>query len=649
MRAAIAVLASVVASGPSIASADILRTTLDEPLEEVAHTIDVQVADGVATYVVQRQIKNPGKRADEARFVIDLPAGGSATGLRIRAKDRWYSGELLESETAARQYEQLTGAGVYDPRDPALLFWLEPNKLALQIFPVFPGGVSTVEYTITAPVKYEHGRAWITYPRLQPIEDRRRDRTLVMPVIRVAGGTRTEVGRGSDPWSIGVAPSPIATWTGRLARVVASEQHTFVRFELDAAPQLSALPKRAQVVFVMDASYSIGEDRRDAELAMMKAYAKHVPDADIEVVVVRRTAKRAFDRFVRGSDFAETLDAYKRLDVFGLDNGSALDAGAKLAARALAGRPGPHRVVLLTDTLLRGSLSEKDALASLSALDAAAVVHVVVPETGATETELVRDDNEVLSPLALRHHGIYANLGVAPKTDLAPTVLELVRPTKIDNLTSSAANVGLPSKLVEGEGEHLAFEATRGEAPTRVHVSGDLWADPVRMDVNVSPSFSTATAAFVFGDESYNSLDNAEMMTVAKLGRVVSPVTSYLAIEPGVRPSKIGIEDRGGSGNWGAIGSGRYGTIGVGSGTSSRTPPDLAAKIYTKRCEKKFKPAADWHVELEIETTRDEIVDVQLKTPASPFADCLVEAAWAVRLDARFDQERETFSIQLDP
>ena len=34
------------------------------------------------------------------------------------------------------------------------------------------------------------------------------------------------------------------------------------------------------------------------------------------------------------------------------------------------------------------------------------------------------------------------------------------------------------------------------------------------------------------------------MMVLARHGRAVSPVTSYLAIEPGVRPSTEGIELR---------------------------------------------------------------------------------------------------------
>src|SRR6187397_1969489 len=51
-----------------------------------------------------------------------------------------------------------------------------------------------------------------------------------------------------------------------------------------------------------------------------------------------------------------------------------------------------------------------------------------------------------------------------------------------------------------------------------------------------------------------------EMMTLAMYGGAVSPVTSYLAIEPGVRPSTEGLtEGEGGGGRGFGIGLGRAG------------------------------------------------------------------------------------------
>lgn len=85
----------VVALTAAPAAADVLGSALDQPLTEVSHAVDVAVVDGIATYKVQRVFANAGTKADEVRLEIDLPYGGAATGLRIRARDRWSSRKKL--------------------------------------------------------------------------------------------------------------------------------------------------------------------------------------------------------------------------------------------------------------------------------------------------------------------------------------------------------------------------------------------------------------------------------------------------------------------------------------------------------------------------------------------------------------------------
>jgi len=151
---------------PNVATADALHATRGQGLFEVSHTVDIRIDDGVAIYKVRRQFANPGKTSDEAGLAIDLPYGAAATGLRIRARDTWYDGELMEAEKAAALYHELTGLGAYRPKDPALLQWQWADKLYLQIFPVLPGHVSTVEYTLTVPTRYTNGHYFVSYPRV---------------------------------------------------------------------------------------------------------------------------------------------------------------------------------------------------------------------------------------------------------------------------------------------------------------------------------------------------------------------------------------------------------------------------------------------------------------------------------------------------
>src|SRR5687768_2166762 len=115
--------------GSGVARADELRSTLEQNLFEVSHSVEVRLAKGVATYTVQRVFTNPGTIPDEASLSIDLPHGAAATGLRIRARKMWHDGELMEAEKAAKMYEELTGRGAAKPKDPALLQWMWADNL----------------------------------------------------------------------------------------------------------------------------------------------------------------------------------------------------------------------------------------------------------------------------------------------------------------------------------------------------------------------------------------------------------------------------------------------------------------------------------------------------------------------------------------
>jgi hypothetical protein len=175
-----------------------------------------------------------------------------------------------------------------------------------------------------------------------------------------------------------------------------------------------------------------------------------------------------------------------------------------------------------------------------------------------------------------------------------------------------------------------------------VTLTGQLWSDPVRREAIAGDPFSRATAAFVFGEDEHQDLSPAEMMKVALFGRAVSPVTSYVAFEPGTRPSTLGLPDEGTFG----FGRSGFGPGGGGFGEGMGRKPDLHGLIDTTACRKAHPPAASWSVTLVVETTKQEVVDVKAVTKGA-LAACLVETVWALKLPAGYVRERETFRVTL--
>jgi hypothetical protein len=263
---------------------------------------------------------------------------------------------------------------------------------------------------------------------------------------------------------------------------------------------------------------------------------------------------------------------------------------------------------------------------------------------------MTRQDGNSLAPLATKHHGIFVTLAGLPtvrekipsaEKQLLPIVLELVRPTRIEQLEATGFNLD-SDVLREGDGVRVLVKDTDKIVASKVTLTGVLWSDPIKKQVAVGEAFSRYSAAFVFGEDEYGELSDAEQLKVAFMGRAVSPVTSYVAFEPGTRPSTIGIPTHGtGSGSGYGSGGGHGGMRGL------RTRPDFAKLVDTKACVAQHKPPSGWNVQLAVETTRDEIVDVRIKSGPAALASCLAETTWTIRLDGRFDLERETFNVEL--
>src|SRR4029077_4611157 len=97
-------------------------------------------------------------------------------------------------------------------------------------------------------------------------------------------------------------------------------------------------------------------------------------------------------------------------------------------------------------------------------------------------------------------------------------------------------------------------ELQEGEAIERLEIDretvrwamleGKLWGKRVEHRLLPDAGEARLWAALVFGSNLLGELTEPEMMVLARRGRAVSPVTSYLAIEPGVLPLTDGLARR---------------------------------------------------------------------------------------------------------
>jgi hypothetical protein len=643
---------------PGAVRADEVHGYRSELLVEKSHVIDLTLHAGYAKLVVRRTVHNGGPRHDQATFSIDTPEGGVATGLRtlgtLGGQPRWFAGELLEAEAAAARYRELTGIGGYYPKDPALLSWRSQDSLSLQVFPCAPRADKTVEYTLVLPTTYRDGAHHLSLPALGT-------EALRAEIHASAGepGARLLVGGAPAPRAIRperdveldfalVAANP-PLLDGELTRTEFAPGRVLTHFAARLSPRLSEVPRGAYIALVVDASLSTDSGFVESAKVALDAYLSHFGDARVELLLFDRKISRPFGRFVPVAEARRqlaTLPVQRR-------NGSDVDRALAEADRLLTLAPASRarRIVLLTDGLTRASLTPERLRAAT--LKSGAVTHVGLLDSSGSY--LTRDDEHPWVRGLEPNRGIVWRAGAAVDTDraeLEKVYEEWARPIRLHHFHWLSPDLELateleeqPQELTEGQGlEGLVL--TERTTPF-LSVEGSLWTERVTKTFTSEGPREKLWSALVFGSPLLHELSEAEMMTLALRGGAVSPVTSYLAIEPGVRPSTEGLEE-GGSG----YGVGAVSMRSASCNLAGRAPAlDREGFLYGAiGAEYRLCGGSPGRTTVTLETTSAEIVSVELdlgENQDSLLEDCVREAVWALSLPAAFDEEWNSWTVYL--
>jgi Mg-chelatase subunit ChlD len=627
-----------------------------EAVNEVDHRVEARVEGDLVHLTVQRTFHNPGQRYTEWVEWLALPEGGTVHGFTLEAQGQRTEGMLLAADEAQRRFDALRRRGKAAPRTAALLSEGASGVVDLWLWDVPPRASVTVRYVVRTRLEYTHGRSSFTYP--EPTDAR-----AVRPVLTVAPphpGADICLARPEEP-----AEEPAGTTRPQTRELEASweaapfqgidaraglipwESGSLGFVQLRAAKHLSRAPERARVVFVVDASHSVGPKGIARQLAFTETYLQRLPDAMAEVVVFRRSAQRLFGRFVRASDWKASLADVPsaRLEA---GNGSHLDEGLRLAQQVLSDGHGPARVLVLSDGLLRQAFEPVPPSPTTSAPEAAVHFLRLVNRKGTEPVHAKLSEPPVRSACGTR-------LVLYSSRDLPPEDLEaLVRPVRLEQVRlEDEQGVRLVELNNLEEGEWLRAWLPRPEAPVRrLMLQGQRWGCPSSTPVEVDPALSAdvgrnayAWNASDFGPKfTERELPPGELREqLAKSGDWISSARSFLAIPSGAAASSDRPDappDEGVEG--GVVGGVTGGTILCGIGPRVRTsqperPAELTRLVQaaTSTCHRQ---GGSTPLQVRVEATGDEIVDVEVTGAASTAqATCVREATWALRLPPLFD------------
>ena len=118
-----------------------------------AVTIHTDIQDQAAKVRISQVFQNPSTVPAEAQVLFPAPEGAAISSLTLLADGKELTGRLLTKEEARRTYEEIVGRR----RDPALLEYIGRDLYQTSVFPVPPGGESTVQIRYAQLLKKDSG------------------------------------------------------------------------------------------------------------------------------------------------------------------------------------------------------------------------------------------------------------------------------------------------------------------------------------------------------------------------------------------------------------------------------------------------------------------------------------------------------------
>ena len=115
--------------------------------------VHADIHDQAAKVRVSQVFRNPSSFPMEAQVLFPLPEGAAVSSLTLLVDGKELTGKLMGREEARRIYEEI----VRRRRDPALLEYMGRDLFQTSVFPVSPGGQSTVQLQYSQLLKKDSG------------------------------------------------------------------------------------------------------------------------------------------------------------------------------------------------------------------------------------------------------------------------------------------------------------------------------------------------------------------------------------------------------------------------------------------------------------------------------------------------------------
>lgn len=544
-------------------------------------TIRVGIVDGVASTTLEQTWRNDGDGQAEATWVLPLPPGAAADAFKLSVDGVPLAGEVLAADAARRTYESI----VRSRRDPGLLEYFGRGCLRARIFPIPAHGEAHVEVGFRAVLPELLGlRCWSFALRAAGAEGVAPERVVLdltlrsrqalknayapLAAIQVLQKDDHEVRASYEGSSAALTASELALYYGLseaefgldlLAHRGAGDgEGTFLMLISPKREWQQAESLKKSIVFVLDTSGSMQGQKLEQAKAALKLFLQALGPEDRFDIVPFATEPEPFfgQRVAVGTEpLAEALARIERLQAAGGTNLDGALAAALAGQGELEGRV-PILVFLTdgeatvgecaTEAILAHVRSANAARTRIFALGVGSGVNTFLLDPLAAENGGARDYVRESERIDERARALFAKLAHPVMTDLTLTIDGLA-PTKLVPARLPDLFAGDRIELFgryAGEGAHAIRLAGVVGGTRREYVYEGTFPRETSADLAfLSPLWAERRVGVLLDAIRLNGPKAELVDEVERLGReyrIVTPYTSHLVLEPGLRPRTAG-------------------------------------------------------------------------------------------------------------
>lgn len=550
------------------------------PLELRQHEVDFRVQDAAAVTHVTQVFANHTAQMLEATYYFAVPEGSVTTDFALWMNGERISGEVLPRDQARGIYEGI----VARMRDPGLLEYVDGELFQARIFPIPPHGEQRVEIefastlpddgqtlhyryplhesagrigqlVVSGSVESRHpiARVYAPYHAIEDIESRNGARRISMEQT----GARAE-----EDFELFITRTGQDLGFSLLTHDPGGGEDGYFMMTLSPSPELQeleVLPK--QVTFVVDTSGSMSGAKIRQAREFLTYCIEHLGEDDtFQVITFSGAVRAAFDEPMRATR-ANVADALAFVDALEARGNTNISGALDRALRDPAAADRPHAVLFVTDGLPTAGETSIDHILSevhrgvsdgdrrLFAFGVGYDVNTRLLDgmarRGRGETGYVRPNEDMSDVIGTFYDGINAPLLTRLAFDFGGVEVRNVYPNPLPDLyrdrevtvfgrfdanRSSAVVVRGQAGSREIVMEHGATFASTSTVDTRF--VGNLWA-----------SRRVAALLDEIDEEGETQARRDRVVALATEWGIVTPYTSYLAVEPGMHEQALSRRD----------------------------------------------------------------------------------------------------------